>query len=110
MTPNARARVDRNAARALARLAPHVSLRVAWERGSVADAWDGECIWLGAGHALVVVNEVRFEAATPSDREDTIRHELAHVLAWDRHGSAIAPHGREFLRARAELDDALDSW
>jgi predicted SprT family Zn-dependent metalloprotease len=58
--------------------------------------------------AIVVLDEIVFERSSPEDREDTIRHEIAHLLAWQRHGHEIADHGPEYRAARRDLDRALD--
>lgn len=109
MRSRERARVERHAARALALVAPDLRLLVGWTR--LGTAWpDGvhaeAFAFLREG--VVVIDEMLFEAASPDDREDTIRHELAHLLAWHRHGHDIEDHGAEYRRARAEIDRALE--
>ena len=69
-----------------------------------------EALWLTAARpeAWILISERAFLASSPADREDTVRHEIAHVVAWARHGTRIRAHGREWLSARRDLDLALD--
>lgn len=110
MRARERSRVERHAARALELVAPGLRLLVGWSRAAVP--WQGhevdaEAFTFGLD-AVIVIDEVRFEHSTPDEREDTVRHELAHLVAWHRHGHEIQPHGREWERARAEIDRALE--
>ena len=112
MRARKRERVERHAARALSLVAPDLRLLVGWSReaipwATVKNDLFAEAFTFGRD-GVVVIDERRFEAAAPDDREDTVRHELAHLLAWHRHGHAIQLHGREWERARAEIDRALD--
>ena len=110
MRARERARVERHAERALALVAPHLGpkLHVIWcRRLPEGDTWwthavtDDDVPW-------VFIDEHVFDESTPEEREDTVRHELAHLVAYDRHGRDIQDHGPEYRRARREIDRALD--
>lgn len=107
MKSRERARVERHAKRACALVAPDLRLIVCWVSTGLRGAF-AECL-AHTGEAYIMIDEPLFDLATPDDREDTIRHEIAHAIAWRRHGYSIRPHGREWLRARADLDRALDA-
>lgn len=112
MRARKRERVERHAARALSLVAPDLRLLVGWSREAIPWATVKNDVFAEAftfgRDGVVVIDEMLFEAASPDDREDTIRHELAHLLAWHRHGHDIEDHGAEYRRARAEIDRALD--
>lgn len=112
MRARERARVERHAARALALVASDLRLLVGWSREAIPWASAPQDVHAEAftfgRDAVIVIDERRFEAATADEREDTVRHELAHLLAWHRHGHEIQLHGREWERARAEIDRALE--
>lgn len=109
MRARERARVERHAARVLSLVAPKMRLLVGWSRqcgawhsGVHAEAFVWRCF------GVVVLSEPLFERGTPESREDTIRHELAHLLAWHRHGHEIPAHGKEWRDARADIDRVLE--
>lgn len=108
MRARERERVERHAASALAEVAPPLRLLVGW----TLQAWPHADMYAEAftfgRHAVIVIDEARFETAAPEEREDTVRHELAHVVAWHWHGHEIADHGPEYQRARRAIDRALD--
>lgn len=76
-------------------------------QGSGPDVYAEAFTW--GRDAVILLDEITFERCTPDEREDTIRHEIAHLLAWDLHGHEIEDHGPEFRRARIDLDMALES-
>jgi hypothetical protein len=111
MRARERQRVERHARALMEQLTGDAdSLTVAWSRHplphptlevhAVAFTWDT--------HAVIVIDECVFARCTPDEREDTIRHEIAHVIAWRRYGHDIADHGPEWARVRREIDDILD--
>lgn len=108
MTDRQRRRVERHARAALARVQPGVSLRVLWHHDDV-DEFAETVVFDRYSGAWIAISERAWLAQTPLEREDTIRHELAHVVAWRRHGVGIRPHGREWLAARRDIDEALDT-
>jgi hypothetical protein len=110
MRASERARVERYASRVLEKVAPKMRLLVGWSRecGSWHEGVHGEAfIW--AVYGVIMLSEKLFESGTPESREDTIRHELAHLVAWHRHGHEIPAHGREWRAARADIDAALEA-
>lgn len=108
MRARERARVERHAARALDAAVPGKRLLVGWSRlgWPHVDAC-AEAFSFGRD-AVIVIDEIRFESASAEDREDTIRHEIAHLVAWHMHGHHIQSHGPEYQRARQTVDAALD--
>lgn len=108
MNDRQRRRVERHAREALARVLPGVALRVLWHHDDV-DEFAETVVFDRYAGAWVAVSERAWAASSAEDREDTIRHELAHVVAWHRHGVGIRPHGREWLAARRDIDEALDT-
>lgn len=112
MRARARRRVEAHALAVAGALLPRVSLSIAWTLHPLAGA-EGEEVHAVAfswgEHAIVVLDEDVFERSSADEREDTIRHEIAHLLAWHRHGHEIADHGAEYRAARRDLDRALDS-
>lgn len=110
MRARERARVERHAARALGLVAPGLRLLVGWTRTG-SEAWGPGThaeAFMFLREGCVVIDELVFAAGSSEDREDTIRHELAHLVAWHRHGHEIASHGREWERARRDIDAALE--
>lgn len=107
MNDRQRRRVERHAREALFRVDPGVVLRVLWHHDDV-DEFAETVVFDRHPGAWIAISERAWEASSAEDREDTIRHELAHVVAWRRHGVKIRPHGREWLAARRDLDEALD--
>lgn len=107
MNDRARRRVERHARAALALLAPDVRLRVLWHDDE-SDEYGEAVVFDVARIAWIALSERAWARATPDEREDTVRHEVAHVVAWHRHGLGIRPHGREWLAARRDLDRELD--
>jgi len=107
---SARRRVEAHARRVVDAIGLPLHLTIAWTlhpmhspSGDVlADAFTFGSV------AVVVLDEPAFDAGTADEREDTIRHEIAHLLAWHRHGHDIADHGAEYIRARRDIDRALD--
>ncbi len=65
------------------------------------DAWA-----IATTDGWIVLNEARWAAARPGENRDTVEHELAHVLAWQRHGDEIQAHGREWRRALTAIRSA----
>ena len=108
MRARERDRVERHMARALAAVLPGVRLLVGWSRRSWPHVEQHAEAFTWRSDAVIVINERAYEASTPEEREDTIRHEIAHLLAWELHGHDIADHGPAFLRARREVDAALE--
>jgi hypothetical protein len=109
MRTAARARVERHARAVVDTIRLPVHLTVAWtlhpmhgSRDVLADAFTFGSV------AVIVLDEPSFEAADADSREDTIRHEIAHLLAWHRHGHDIADHGAEWRAARRDIDRLLD--
>lgn len=79
----------------LARLAGKI--RVGWNsrlRSSAGRAWPRE--------SVIELNP-RLAAFGPGEVRRTLLHELAHLVAHERHGRKIAPHGPEWRRACADL-------
>lgn len=110
MRRRGRERVERHAREALSLVEPSVSkrLQVIWCRRLPHDdvyhthaVADDHVPW-------IFIDEHVFDASTPDEREDTVRHELAHLIAYHRHGRHIQDHGDEYRRARREIDRALD--
>jgi len=106
---SARRRVEAHARRVVDAIGLPVHLSIAWtlhpmhgSRDVLADAFTFGSV------AVVVLDEPAFEASDADSREDTVRHEIAHLLAWHRHGHDIADHGAEYIRARRDIDRALD--
>jgi len=60
-----------------------------------------------AAESWIYLSERAWDASNPEERADTLAHECAHVLAWTRHGTDIAPHGREWLRIFRSLTSRL---
>lgn len=111
MRARARRRVEAHARAVAGLLLPRVSLSIAWTLHPLAGAEGAEVhaeafCWGDA--AIIVLDEVVYERSSAAEREDTIRHEIAHLLAWHRHGHEIADHGAEYRAARRDLDRALD--
>jgi len=44
------------------------------------------------GNAFILVNT----DGPPKDLEPLMQHELAHIMAWDKHGEKIREHGPEY--------------
>lgn len=108
ITERQRRRVERHARAALALVAPDVPLRVLWHHDDV-DEFAETVVFDAHAGAWIAISERAWLTQTPLEREDTIRHEIAHVIAWRRYGVKIRPHGREWLAARRDLDEALDA-
>ncbi len=92
--------LESHAAALLSPLAPALA-------SSVIVGWN-PCMRTTAGVALVTRNEVWLNPAlrdVPGDEVDqTLRHELAHLLAQHRSGRRrIAPHGPEWRQACVDL-------
>jgi hypothetical protein len=107
----ARRRVEAHARAVAALLLPRVSLSLAWTLHPLAGAPGAEIYaeaFCWGSESIIVLDEIVFERSSPAEREDTIRHEIAHLLAWHRHGHQIADHGPEYRAARRDLDRALD--
>jgi hypothetical protein len=105
-----RARVEKYASRTLGLVAPHITrrLHVIWcRRLPEGDAWHTHAC-VDADVPWMFIDEYVFEMSTPDEREDTIRHELAHLIAYDRHGRDVSDHGPEFQRARRDLERAIE--
>jgi len=110
MRTAARRRVEMHAQRVADAVELPLHLTVAWTLHPMPSTLGdvlADAFTFGA-HAVIVLDEVAFGGGTAEDREDTIRHEIAHLLAWHRHGHDIADHGGEYLRARRDIDRALD--
>lgn len=108
MRARERERVERHAARALAAVLPDVRLLVGWSRRSWPHVEQHAEAFAWKADAVIVIDERSYEASTPAEREDTVRHEIAHLVAWHRHGHDIADHGAEFARARRDIDATLE--
>lgn len=111
MRARARERVERHAAEVLRLLEPSLVLAVGWTRLPISEGSDvvhAAAFAFGHRECVIVIDEAVFEAGSPEEREDTVRHELAHLVAWHRYGHQIQAHGREWERVRAEIDLALE--
>lgn len=109
MRARERARVERHARAVLALVDPRLAsrLHVLWCRRLPEGDWwwthaiaDDTAPW-------IFIDEHVFTESTPDEREDTIRHELAHLVAYERHGRDISDHGAEYARARRDIDRAI---
>jgi hypothetical protein len=97
-----RARARRRVERIVSDLIDGVThVRVVWARGPLPDK----------SYAVAIPWTAEFWILFPDDVEpddDTIAHEVAHVLAWVAHGQSIQPHGREwrawYRRCKKSLD------
>lgn len=107
MNDRHRRRVERHARAALDCVEPGVPLRVLWHADD-SDEYAETVVFPREAGAWIAISDRAWRVQSPAEREDTIRHELAHVVAWHRHGHGIRPHGREWLAARREIDEALD--
>ena len=111
MRAAARARVERHARAAAALLEPAVGrgLEIVWcrELPPLRGYTTHALAWTDPGDHWILINETLWRTSSADEREDTIRHEIAHVVAWYRYGTRIADHGREWARTRQSLDAAL---
>jgi len=56
--------------------------------------------------AIIILDESRFDL-TGVEAEDTLRHEIAHVVVFHRHPNGVDdPHGTEYKRARRDVASA----
>lgn len=96
-----RSRVERRAFAICALVSPAIAcrLRVIWAR-SLPDAYGY------AWRNTIVLDESRY---TEDEGEDTLRHEIAHVLTFEVHPEA-KPHGIEFRAMRKRLDAEIEAW
>jgi hypothetical protein len=109
-----RARVERHAARALG-LVSRMHLTIGWSCMPLQAA-PGFVVYADAflfegkfgKEAHIAIDELRFSWFNADEREELVRHELAHIVAWERDGHDIQDHGPEFQRARREIDRALE--
>jgi SprT-like family len=101
MRARSRAKIERRAFALASLLSPAIAcrLRVIWAR-SLPDAYGY------AWRFTIVLDEQRY---TPEDGEDTLRHEIAHVLTFEAHPDATG-HGPEFRAMRKRLDAAIEAW
>lgn len=114
MRSRERARVERHAARALA-LVSKMHLTIGWSCMPLQAA-PGFVVYADSflfegkfgKEAHIAIDELRFSWFSADEREDLVRHELAHIVAWERYGHDIEDHGAEYRRARAEIDRALE--
>ena len=110
MRTAARARVERHARAVVDTIRLPLDLTVAWTlhpMPSVSGDVLADAFTFGA-HGVIVLDEATFDRGTAEEREDTVRHEIAHLLAWHRHGHDIADHGAEWRAARRDIDRLLD--
>jgi SprT protein len=74
------------------------AVRVFWNRRMRTAA--GRAFWPAK---IIELNPILLGFA-PAETDRTLRHELAHLIAYDRAGRRrIAPHGAEWLQACADL-------
>lgn len=101
MRARERHRIDRRAFAICSLISPSIAcrLRVIWAR-SLPDAYG--LAW----RFTIVLDESRY---TFDEGEDTLRHEIAHVLTFEAHPDAAA-HGPEFRAMRKRLDAAIEAW
>ena len=108
MRASARRRVEAHARRVVDAIGLPLHLTIAWTLHPMHGADVLADAFTFGSTAVVVLDEPTFERGTADEREDTVRHEIAHLLAWHRHGHDIADHGAEYIRARRDIDRALD--
>lgn len=96
-----RRRIERRAFALASLVSPTIAcrLRVIWAR-SLPDAYGY------AWRFTIVLDEARY---TLEDGEDTLRHEIAHVLTFEAHPDA-AGHGPEWRAMRKRLDAEIKAW
>jgi len=97
-----RHRIDRRAFAICSLISPAIACRlhVIWAR-SLPDAYGY------AWRNTIVLDESRY--TLDDEGEDTLRHEVAHVLTFEAHPHATG-HGPEFRAMRKRLDAAIEAW
>lgn len=85
-------------------LAPTAS--VVWAR-AFPDGTHAEAHRYSAAVSWITISEAAWDRSSAAERMDTIAHEVAHVLAWNEHGTDIEPHGREWRRIFRSLTARL---
>jgi SprT-like family len=110
MRTREREKVERHARRVAALVQPELgsTLRVLWcRRLPEGDTYHTYAL-ADDDEPWIFVDEYVYQLSSPDEREDTIRHEIAHIIAYQRHGANIADHGPEYQRARKQLDKAIE--
>jgi hypothetical protein len=94
-----RARVERKARELCAWEAPIVAERmvVLWAR-EIPDAYGVAFTWV----PWVFLCETKWLTSDPTERADTIAHEIAHLIVWTRNADART-HGHEWSRCFRRL-------
>ena len=97
-----RDRVERRARQIASLICPTCAaqIKIIWAR-SLPDAFGY------AWQNLIVFDEGRFVG---EEGEDTLRHEVAHVLVFALHPNAKRSHGVEYRLMRNRLDREIKAW
>ncbi len=86
-------------------------MHIFWARDlDGGDLYDPDPTWALAVYPSlwIILSERAWNLAPEADRWDTIAHEIAHLIAWRRHGIEIRDHGREWRRIFARLHTLWD--
>lgn len=101
MRARQRSKIERRAVALCALVSPSIAsrLEVIWAR-RLRDVYG--YAWL----RTIVLDESRYIG---EEGEDTLRHEIAHVLTFELHPYASA-HGPEYRAMRKRLDLEIQAW